>query len=123
MPVPWHWNRPYSRRKALERRGDVVTKEEYRERTRVRLEEMEAQIEELMAQATRSDYDEYLTDIRAKQESAQARLAALEEASGEGWQELRTQLDKAVSDVQNALFVITSDSEWLDNVARYVEKA
>ena len=101
----------------------MVTKEEYRERTRARLEEMEAQIEELMAQATRSDYDEYLTDIRAKQESAQARLAALEEASGEGWQELRTQLDKAVSDVQNALFVITSDSEWLDNVARYVEKA
>lgn len=99
------------------------TQEEYQEKTRARLGEMEAEIEELMAQATQSDYDEYLTDIRTKQEAAKARLAALEESSSEAWQELRTQLDKAVSDVQNALFVVTSDSEWLENIARYVEKA
>jgi hypothetical protein len=88
----------------------VVAKKEYQEEMAARLGKMEAQIEELMAQATRSDYDDYLTDIRAKQETAKAKLAELEKASGESWQELGAQLDKAVSDVQNALFVATADS-------------
>jgi DNA repair exonuclease SbcCD ATPase subunit len=88
----------------------VVTKKEYQEEMEARLGELEAQIEELMAQATRSDYDDYLTDIRAKQEIAKAKLAELKKASGESWQELEAQLDKAVSEVQNALFVATADS-------------
>jgi DNA repair exonuclease SbcCD ATPase subunit len=92
------------------RRAKVVTEKEYLEEMEKRLDEMEAQIEELMAQATKSDYDDYLTDIRTKQESAKAKLAELEKASGESWQELRAQLDKAVSDVQNALSVATADS-------------
>jgi|GEM_PF-2565588 len=73
--------------------------------------EMEAQIESSMAQATHSDYDEYLTDIRAKQEQAKARLAELEEADGGEWQEIRAELDKAVSEVQNAILVATADSK------------
>jgi hypothetical protein len=89
----------------------VTTKEEYKKEIEAQLDEMEAQIEELMAQATQSDYDDYLTDIRAKQELAKAKLAELKRTSDEGWRELRAELDKAVSDVQNALFVVMSDSE------------
>ena len=88
----------------------VTTKEEYQKEMEARLGEIEGQIEELMAQATRSDYDEYLTDLRTQQESAKAKLAELEEARGEAWQDLKSQLDKAVSDIQNALFVVTSGS-------------
>jgi glutamyl-tRNA reductase len=94
----------------LQRRDMVTTKEEYQKEMEARLGEIEGQIEELMAQATRSDYDEYLTDLRTQQESAKAKLAELEEARGEAWQDLKSQLDKAVSDIQNALFVVTSGS-------------
>lgn len=85
-------------------------KREYQERIRGQLGQMDAQIRELMAQADNSDYDEYLTDIRNKQESAKVKLAELEEADGEAWQDLRAQLDQAVSEVQNALFVVTASS-------------
>jgi hypothetical protein len=89
----------------------VATKQEYQEKMKARLGEMEAQIEALMAQATHSDYDEYLTDIRAKQEQAKAKLAELDEADGGDWQEIKTEVDKAVSNVQNAIVVATADSE------------
>lgn len=89
----------------------AVTKKEYIEETRAQLDAFEVQIEGLMAQATHSDYDEYLTDIRIQQESAKATLADVEEARGEAWQDLKSQLDKAIIDIQNALFVITSDSD------------
>jgi hypothetical protein len=88
----------------------VSTEEAYKRDIRSRLGELEVQIESLMAQATHSDYDEYLTDIRTKQEHAKAKLAELEEADGGGWQDIRSELDKAVSDVQNALLVATADS-------------
>lgn len=82
---------------------------EYIQEIKVRLGDLESQLEGLMAQATQSDYDEYLTDIRDKQESAQARLVDLEEAGGYEWQNVRAQLDKAVREVQNALFVVAGD--------------
>jgi hypothetical protein len=88
----------------------VTTREEYQKEITARLRETETQIGELMAHATSSDYDEYLTDIRIKQESAKAKLAQLEEATGEAWQNLRAQLDKAVSEVQSALLVAMADS-------------
>ena len=40
------------------------TRKQYLEATEARLGETAAQLEELMAQATHSDYAEYLTDIR-----------------------------------------------------------
>ena len=89
----------------------MATKQEYQEKMRTRIAEIEAQIEALMAQATHSDYDEYLTDIRTKQEQAKARLSELEEADGGEWQEIRAELDKAVSEVQNAILVATADSK------------
>jgi hypothetical protein len=89
----------------------AATKKEYMEETRAQLDAFEVQIEGLMAQATHSDYDEHLTDIRIQQESAKATLADMEEVRGEAWQDLKSQLEKAITDIQNALFVITSDSE------------
>jgi hypothetical protein len=89
----------------------VATKQEYQEKMKTRIAEIEAQIESSMAQATHSDYDEYLTDIRTKQEQAKAKLAELEEADGGEWQEIRAKLDKAVSEVQNAILVATADSK------------
>jgi hypothetical protein len=93
----------------MKRREAVTTKEEYHEQMVKRLGEMEVQIEELMAEATRSDYNEFLTDIRVKQETAKAKLAELQESSGEAWQDLRTEVDKAVNGVETALFVVRSD--------------
>jgi predicted nucleic acid-binding Zn-ribbon protein len=89
----------------------AATKKEYIKETRAQLDAFEVQIEGLMVQATHSDYDEYLTDIRVQQESAKATLADVEEVRGEAWQDLKSQLDKAIIDIQNALFVITSDSD------------
>lgn len=88
----------------------MATKQDYQETVKTRLGEMEAQIEALMAQATRSDYDEYLTDLRTKQERAKVRLAELEQANGDAWQDIKTELYEAVRDVQNALSVATADS-------------
>ena len=88
----------------------MTARNEYQREKKLQLDELEARIEELMAHATHSDYDEYLTDIRIKQESAKAKLAQLEEAQGEAWQNLRAQLDKAAGEVQSALFVATADS-------------
>lgn len=88
----------------------MATKTEYLEEIETRLGEMEAQLEGLMAQATHSDYAEYLTDIRTKQEIAKAKLAGLKQASDEDWHGIKTEIEKAVSDVQNALFVATADS-------------
>jgi hypothetical protein len=89
----------------------VGKKEEYQKSVAAQLDEMKAQTKELMAQATRSDYDEHLTDIRTKLESAKAELAELKEASDESWQDLRARLDKALGDVQNDLSVVTADSQ------------
>jgi uncharacterized phage infection (PIP) family protein YhgE len=89
----------------------VTTKKEYQKELQAQLGEIEDQIEGLMAQATRSDYDEYLTEIRTQQETAKAKLAELQEVRGEAWQGLKSQLDKAVSDIQSALFVVTSGSK------------
>jgi hypothetical protein len=88
----------------------MIARNEYQREKKLQLDELETRIEELMAHATRSDYDEHLTEIRIKQESAKAKLAQLEEATGEAWQNLRAQLEKAVSEVQSALFVATVDS-------------
>ena len=88
----------------------VTTREEYRKEITARLRETEIQIGELMAHATSSDYDEYLTDIRIKQEGAKAILAELDKARGKVWRNLQGQLDGAVSEVQNALVVATADS-------------
>jgi hypothetical protein len=89
----------------------VDTKTEVQEQVRARLDEAEAEIEALMAQATQSDYDEMLTDLRVKQELAKARLAELEGVDGETWHDLKSELDRAVSEVQNALQVAAPDSE------------
>lgn len=88
----------------------MTTKEEYHKEMTAKLGETEVQIEMLMAQAIEADYEEYLTDIRVKQESAKAKLAELEETSGEEWQDLRANLDKTVLDVKNILSVVTADS-------------
>ena len=87
----------------------MTARNEYQREKKLQLDELEAQIEELMAQATRSDYDEYLTDIRTKQERAKVRLAELEQADGDAWQDIKTELYEAVRDVQNALFVATAE--------------
>ena len=87
------------------------TRQEYQETMDAQLCEMEGQIEELMAEASHSDYDEYLTDIRNKQEQAKARFADLAQADGDAWEESRIELEKAIGDIQSALFVITSESD------------
>jgi len=89
----------------------VATKQEYQNEMEARLKDLETQIDELMTEATQSDYDEYLADIRSKQEDARAKLAELEEADGESWLALRTEVHQAFSDVEDALFVMRSDSE------------
>lgn len=89
----------------------METNQEIQEQIREQLEEREAQIEALMAQATQSDYDEYLTDLRLNQERAKARLAELQEAEGEQWHRLKAELDQAMAEVQNALRVAAPDSE------------
>ena len=88
----------------------MTARNEYQREKELQLDELEAQIEEMMVQAPRSDYDEYLTEIRIKQENATAKLAELEEANDEAWQTLRVEMDKAVREVRNALFVLTADS-------------
>ena len=88
-----------------------LTKQEYLWDAEARLEASEAQIEKLMAQETRSDYREYLTNIRLKQESAQAKLAQLAEAEGETWQDLRSDVDQAIGKVEDILFVAKAGSE------------
>jgi hypothetical protein len=95
----------------LKRRDRVATKQEYQNEMEARLKDLETQIDELMTEATQSDYDEYLADIRSKQEDARAKLAELEEADGESWLALRTEVHQAFSDVEDALFVMRSDSE------------
>lgn len=89
----------------------METKQEVQERMREQLDETEAQIRALMAQATQSDYDDYLTDLRLNQEQAKARLEELQEAEGEQWHRLKAELDQAVGEVQNALRVAAPDSE------------
>ena len=89
----------------------MAAKQEFQNKMQARLDDLEAQIEELMAQATRSDYDEYLTNIRSKQENAKAKLAELEAAGDEAWVDHKSSVNRAVRDVENALFVMTSDLE------------
>jgi hypothetical protein len=88
----------------------VNTKKEVQEEMRAKLGKTEAQIEVLMAQATQSDYDEFLTDLRINQERAKAQLARLEEADDEAWQELKAELDRTVGAVQSALQVAAPES-------------
>jgi hypothetical protein len=88
----------------------VNTKKEVQEEMRAKLGKTEAQIEVLMAQATQSDYDEFLADLRINQERAKAQLARLEEADGEAWQELKAELDRTVGAVQSALQVAAPES-------------
>jgi hypothetical protein len=88
----------------------MTARNEYKQQKRSQIDELEAQIEELMAQTTEASYDEYLTDIRIKQENAKAKLAQLKEAEDEAGQNLRAELEEAVRDVQNALFVAGADS-------------
>lgn len=86
-------------------------KQQVLETSRDQLGRLEAEIQALMAEATSADYDDYLTDIRAKQEQARAALAELEEAGEGDWQQLEPCLNKVLADVKNALFVLTSDPE------------
>lgn len=87
-----------------------TTKEQYLREFKARIEQTENEIEELMARATRSDYDEHLTSIRAKQEIAKAKLAELRKASDENLWQVRAELERSVSEVENGLLVATADS-------------
>ena len=87
-----------------------MTKEEYLREFKARIGQTETEIEELMAQATRLDYDEYLTGIRANQEIAKAKLVELKKASDDNLGQIKAELERAVSEVENGLLVATADS-------------
>lgn len=87
------------------------TKEEYLREFEARLGQTETEIETLMVRATRSDYDEHLTSIRANQEIARAKLVAFKEAGNDKWLETRAELERVVSKVENALYVVSGGSE------------
>ncbi|MGA7800407.1 MAG: coiled coil domain-containing protein [Gammaproteobacteria bacterium] len=85
------------------------TKEAYEQKLESQLNEWKAEITKLKAKADRSEadvrleYQKQIGDLRAKQETAQAKLDELKRAGEGGWKDLKAGTDRAWETLHNAI--------------------
>ena len=87
----------------------METREEYQERTEVKLEELRPKIwmvkqkAEKMENETKAEYYELFQVLHSKLEQVGESLSELEEASEETWQDFRARVDGALSDLNSSV--------------------
>lgn len=87
----------------------METREEYRERTAIKLEELKLKVwlvkqrADQMKNAAKVEYQELFQVLHSKLEQVQEHLQELDEASGETWPDLRAKVDGALSDLNNSV--------------------
>ncbi|TVP77525.1 MAG: coiled coil domain-containing protein [Gemmatimonadales bacterium] len=87
---------------------DEERKKAYQDRFKARIAEWEAKLDQLSARIRRSEADlrvklkDEESDLRKKLDSAKARLRELQEASGDGWDEIRAGADTLWTDLKDA---------------------
>lgn len=83
-------------------------KEEYEKQVRAKLDELDAQVDELQAKAkaeateTKVELKEALEDFRRKREAAQKDLEKLEDAAVEGWEQMKAGMANAMEELERA---------------------
>jgi multidrug resistance efflux pump len=87
----------------------VVDKEEYVELTKVKLDQMETQIEiaeektEKARPTGKEEYREQSEMLRSRYENVRARLRELEEAGDESWQNLQPGVEGALGELEHSI--------------------
>lgn len=95
----------------------METREEYQERTELKLEELEPKIWRVKQKGdaakdeTQIEYDEIFQVLNAKLERVRDMLEELEEASEARWPDLRAKVDGALSDLNNSVGNILSRTD------------
>lgn len=83
-------------------------KEEYEKQVRTKLDELDAQVDELQARAkteaieTKAELKEALEDFGRKREAAQKDLEKLEDAAVEGWEHMKAGMANAMEELEQA---------------------
>ena len=83
-------------------------KEEYEKQVRAKLDELDAQVDELQTKAkieateTKAELKEALEDFRRKREAAQKDLEKLEDAAVEGWEQMKAGMANAMEELEQA---------------------
>jgi hypothetical protein len=86
-----------------------TTKKAYQEKVDAQLDEIKAQIGLLKAKAEKAKaeakikYNQQLEDLRQKRETVESRLEQLKMTGGEAWRELKTGVDEAMKNLENAV--------------------
>jgi chromosome segregation ATPase len=86
----------------------MEAKQAFQKKTEAQLEKLTAQINELKAKADKSQADakvkyyEQIETLSAKQAAVQSQLQTLTSSSGQAWEEIKTGVENAVSDLQTA---------------------
>jgi cell division protein FtsB len=84
-------------------------KELYKQKARAKLDEVNARIDVLKAQASNSSADaqlkanKELEKLRSGRDDLKARMDKLQDDSADAWDELRTGLDRAMADIHAAM--------------------
>jgi chromosome segregation ATPase len=94
--------------------SEESVKEAYKKKQEARLEELKAQIQLLKARADKFGadaeitYKEQLRQLRNRREEAEERLAALRDAGLDAWVDLKSGVETALDDLQDAVKDATS---------------
>lgn len=87
----------------------METREEFRQRTAIKLEELKLKVwlvkqrADQMKNAAKAEYQELFQVLYSKVEQVQEHLQELDEASDETWPDLRAKVDGALSDLNNSV--------------------
>ncbi|UCD56671.1 MAG: hypothetical protein JSV16_12690 [Candidatus Hydrogenedentota bacterium] len=82
-------------------------KQEYQNKIEAKLDEVDAQIDELKARAeqakdeTKAKLYKQIEELQKKQEAAREKLEELKTASEQAWEKLKSEMDAAVEDLEN----------------------
>jgi Ribonuclease G/E len=84
-------------------------KQAYQEKVKAEIDKLNAQIDELKAKAAQAkaetsvEYNSQLEELYVKRDTVQAKLAEIQQAGEEAWQELTAGFEKAIHDLSTGV--------------------
>lgn len=106
----------------------MITKETYQDKIETELKVWRNRIEQLKAQAitvqpeAKATYQEQYNELAARQAEVEQELQALQQASGDHWEELKSGIEKALTALEESFDQAKKKVGWLGWVQGMTEK-
>lgn len=86
----------------------MTSKEAYEKKLEAKIEEWNAELDKLRAQAkgrkadAQADLDKHLSDLESKRDAARAKLEELQDASADAWEDLKDGAERSWKEFESA---------------------